>query len=337
MALWSEAAARRAALWSECASSAAFEEKGPAASTGDAYAALLASATLGRPAVAGYLLACVVARWLSAPGEFHPLDEPEHMRRRSFLKNGAVLLSAARLGRADLLGEPALRRLFSYQHKGGGFFDMDPAQGLGIVEAFTTAWGGRLALRFGRFDAAKRAAHLLAEVIYAQPDPDGRLYFCYETTPSGPVARWQVGEQHARYLAFDESVGETHQLGMTLALLAEMHLAEPAAGWDRPLNAGLRLVERWPVALVRRPALASVAEGLAIAGWALGRAGEAVRPLLREALSGVAEAVSPSGKLPPWDSGLGPEYGRAFSPLETAGWSALCLAGMSQALLNIKS
>jgi hypothetical protein len=333
-ALWCESAARRQAQWAESHLAALFDAGRPGPPCSDGYAAVLASASLGSPATAAYLMASVAERWLVSPGEFHPLDEPEHLRRRSFLRNSTLLLAASRLGRADLLTEAAVGRLFAYQHRSGGFFDMDPAQGHGLVEAFTTSWGGRLAIRIGRLDVARRAAHLVADIVYSQPDPEGRFYFCYETLPAAVVTRWHVGEHQARYVDFADRGGETHQLGATLALLAEMHLAEPAAGWERPLQTALRLAERLSRGLLRQPALATVADGLAIAAWSLGRAGEALEPLLLASLAGLAAAAPPSTLLPPWEAGDGAAYGRAFSALETAGWSAIFLASLSQALLN---
>lgn len=337
LALWSDVAAEKAAVWSEHYLAQAFHQAGGAAGSESGYMGVLASASLGRTSTAAYLMASVVNHWMVSPGEFHSLDEPDNLRQRSFLRNSAILLAASRLGRVDVLSELALKRLFSYQHKCGGFFDMDPNQGHGLVEAFTTAWGGRVALRLACYEQARRAAHLLADVIYMQPDPDGRFYFCYDTSNNAVATRWHVGEPQARYVDFRDTRGETHQVGMTLSLLAEMHLAEPAAGWEKPLLSCLQMVGQWTPSLLDLPAMATVAEGLALAAWALGKSGGMALTLLAASVSRLTEVLSPSGAFLAWDSGVGADYSRAYSSAETIGWMAIGLASLSQALLNLGS
>ena len=333
MAIWSETSARRAVNWLE----GTLLQAGPRSETavcaagGHGYAGILASATLGSRYGASYLLDGIVRQWMVSPGEFHALDEPGELRRRSFLRNSSLLLAACVLGRADVLTEPAIARLQAYQHSSGGFFDMDPGQGHGLVEVFTTAWGGRVALRFGWHERARRAARLVADILHLQPDPGERFYFCYDTISRAVSTRWRPSEPIARFVDFARPAGETHQLGMALAFLAEMHLADPASGWNRPTREVLRLLGLWASAMLQQPAMAVVAEGLALAAWALGPEAEAARLLLPTALEGVREAVEPCGALPAWHSGAGPSYERAFTALESTGWGSVCLAGLAQA------
>ena len=337
LALWCEAAARRATGWLEASLSQSELKESAVQAPAEGYAGILSSATIGALASASHLMAVAVSHWMVSPGEFHVLDEPEAYRRRTFLRNSCLLLAGCRLGRLDVVSRPAVERLLAYQHRSGGFFEMDPAQGHGLVDAFTTAWGGRVALRLCRYERARAAAHLLAEMLYMQPDPDRRFYFCYDTLASSLVTRWRGEIPQSRYLDFEQVTGETHQLGMALSFMAEMHLTEPAAGWGRPLAGLLQAVGRWPAALLRQHAMATMPEGLGLAMWALERAAGEAAPRLAEALDGVSQVLSPAGAFPSWECGVGREYERGFSAVEATGWGALCLAGLAHALANVKS
>ena len=296
------------------------------------YAGLLATAS---DSSGPELVDVAVRRWLVSAGEFHALDEPEALRRRSFLRNSALLLAATEVGRRDVATEPALKRLFSYQHANGGFFGMDPGQGHGHVDAFTTAWGGRVALRYGMFDRARLAAHLLADLIVMQPDPENRYYFTYDTQAGTVVTRWRGGLPHERFLDRQEPAGEAHQLGMALAFLSEIHLAEPPAGWDRALGLGLAFALRCSPTLRRLPSLGCVAEGLALSALALGKRGSEARPLLAESIEAIARQALPSGGFPACDCGVGRDYERGFTDLETSGWMALSLRSLAGALIQL--
>ncbi len=209
---------------------------------------------------------------------------------------------------------------------------MDPGQGHGLVEAFTTAWAGRVALRMSWHERARQAALLMTEMLYMQPDPEGRFYFVYDSTNSALMTRWREREPQARYVDFSDVSGETHQMGTVLAFLSEMHLADPAGGWERPLRGYHGLLRRWSGALRSLPALASVAEGLALTGWALPDLAGDVVPRVEEALVGAAAAQLPTGSFRPWDCGLSQGYDRGFTAMETAGWTAIFLSGTAQAL-----
>jgi len=260
------------------------------------------------------------------------LDEPERQRRRSLLRSSCLLLAASRRGRVDLLSRAAVERTLSYQHRCGGFFDMDPGQGHGLVEAFTTAWAGRMALRLSWHERARQAALLLTEMLYMQPDPEGRFYFVYDSTNSTLLTRWREREPQARYVDYSGVMGETHQLGMPLAFLAEMQLSEPDGSWERPLAGYVDLFRRWTGSLRALPAMGAVAEGLSMAAWALPTRREGLWDATAAAIRGVAEAQTDAGAFQPWDCGLGPDYDRGFTAMETAGWSAICLGGASQAI-----
>lgn len=296
------------------------------------YAGLLAVATGSSGAT---LVDQAVSRWQVSAGEFHALDEPEALRRRSFVRNGNILLAADAVGRRDVVTEPAIRRLFSYQHATGGFFSMDPGQGHGHVDAFTTAWGGRLALRYGMFERARQAAHLAADLVLMQPDPENRFYFTYDTQTATVVTRWRGGLPQERFLDRLEPAGEVHQLGMALAFLAEMHLAEAPAGWDRALSVTLAFAERLTPTMRRLNGLGCLAEGLALSAWALGKRGAGALPLLTEVTTSLAERAQPLGRFDAYDCGVGPDYERGFSALETTGWTALSLRGLSRALIQL--
>ncbi|MHB0876161.1 MAG: hypothetical protein ACYC5O_08970 [Anaerolineae bacterium] len=330
LAVWCNGQATLTERWLESRLAEEFAGSSMDAGPLEGYAALLAVAGGASGAM---LVNEAVSRWAVSAGEFHALDEPDSLRRRSFLRNSTILLAAGAVGRRDIVTEPALKRLFSYQHANGGFFSMDPGQGHGSVEAFTTAWGGRIALRYGLFDRARQAAHLLADLILMQPDPDNRYYFTYDTQSGTVVTRWRGGLPHERFLDRQEPAGETHQLGMTLAFLAEMHLAEPPAGWDRALAVALGHALRWTPTMQRLPALGSVAEGLALSAWALGKRGAEARPLLAQAVESLAEQALPSGAFAACDCGVGPSYERGFTALETTGWMALGLRGLACTLV----
>lgn len=209
---------------------------------------------------------------------------------------------------------------------------MDPGKGHGLVELFTTAWAGRVALRMSWHERARQAAQLLAEMLYMQPDPEGRFYFTYDSANSALVTRWREREPQARYLDYSETAGETHQIGMALAFLAELHLADPQGGWLRPLKGYLETVSKWTGLLRSLPALGVVAEGLALAGWAVPEQRDDLAPLLVSSIKGIAAAQLEQGSFDPWDCGVGPEYDRGFSSLETTGWTAVALIGTAQAL-----
>ncbi len=331
MSLWCAAAAERATATLECSMVAAVMGD-RLATLIEGYAGLLASASSGSAATSAYLLEAAATGLLVSPGEFHVLDEPEGLRRRSLVRSGCLLLAAVRRGRMDLVSEAAVRRVQSYQHQCGGFFDMDPGQGHGLVEAFTTAWAGRVALRMSWHERARQAAQLLAEMFFMQPDPEGRFYFAYDTMSSALVTRWRGREPQARYLDFGGPAGETHHIAMPASFLAEMHLAEPAAGWDRPLAGYVQVMSRWAGALLDLPAMGTVAEALSLSRWALGREGPEVGRLLARSLRAVVGAVEPSGEFPEWECGLGADYPRGFSSLEATGWTALSLLSLAQSL-----
>lgn len=336
LSLWADALGRKSTQWLEAHLAHSFQTVSPGRDAMEGYAGILASAAWGGGSMASYLLDQAVRHWMVSPGEFHFLDEPEVLRRRSFVRNSVLLLAASKLGRADVLSELASRRLLSYQHRSGGFFGMDPGQGQGLVESFTTAWGGRTALRLAWFEQARRAAQLLADMIFMQPDPEGRFYFYYDTLSSAVLTRWRGAAPQARYIDFQDTTGETHQLGAVMAFLAEMHMVEPAAGWDRPLLMSVGFVRRWLPALMRLPGAVMVAEGLALTAWALGKAGEEALQPLPATLDGISRAVAVSGASAPFDAGLGAEYDRAYSAIEASGWTAVSLAGLSQALGNLR-
>lgn len=329
---WCAQAARRATSWAESALLAEAERAQPSPALGDGYAGVLASVTQGDFQTSARLLDYAVRRWMVSPGEFHLLDEPERQRQRSFVRSACLLLAASRAGRADLLSREAIERLLSYQHRSGGFFDMDPGQGHGLVEAFTTAWGGRVALRFSWHERARQAAQLLAEMLYMQPDPEGRFYFTYDSTSSALLTRWRDREPQARYLDFSQTAGETHQLGMALAFLAELHLADASGGWLRPLLGYIGVIQRWNASLMSLPALGVLAEGLALAGWAVPASREELWPSLVSASRGIAATQTGTGSFAAWNCGLGADYDRGFSAMETTGWTALGLSGAAQAL-----
>lgn len=281
------------------------------------------------------LVDAAVRRWLVSAGEFHALDEPEVLRRRSLVRNSTLLLAADAVGRRDVVTEPALKRLLAYQHSNGGFFAMDPGQGHGHVDAFTTAWGGRVALRFGMYERARLAAHLLADLIVMQPDPENRFYFTNDTQSSTVVIRWRGGLPQERFLDRLEPAGEAHQLGMTLAFLSEMHMAEPPAGWDRALGLGLAFAQRCLPTIVKLPSLGCVAEGLALTALALGKRGAEAREMASQAVEAIAGSALPSGAFPACDCGLGREYPRGFTDLETTGWMALNLRSLGGILTRL--
>jgi len=303
-------------------------EPGPLAG----YAGLLACSGGG---TGPSLVDAAVRRWLVSAGEFHAVDEPEALRRRSFVRNSTLLLAAANTGRRDVVTEPALKRLFAYQHANGGFFAMDPGQGHGHVDAFTTAWGGRVALRLGQYDRARLAAHLLADLIVMQPDPENRFYFTNDTQTSAVVIRWRGGLPQERFLDRLEPTGEAHQLGMTLAFLAEMHMAEPPAGWDRALALGLSFAQRCSPTIEKQASLGCVAEGFALTALALGKRGAEARELTAQAVEAIAQSALASGAFPACDCGLGRDYPRGFTGLETTGWMALSLRSLAGILIRL--
>jgi hypothetical protein len=329
---WCVEAARRATQWAEAALLAETMKPEPSALLGDGYAGVLASASWGDLRTSARLLDYAVRHWRVSPGEFHLLDEPERQRRRSLLRSSCLLLAASRRGRAELLSRASVERVLSYQHRCGGFFDMDPGQGHGLVELFTTAWAGRVALRMSWYERARQAAQLLAEMLYMQPDPDGRFYFVYDSASSSLVTRWREREPQARYLDSTDTAGETHQVGMALAFLAELHQAEPTGGWFRPLMGYFEVAQRWSGSLRSLPALGTVAEGLALTGMAVPDRREEVSPLLEEAIRGVVGAQESVGCFQPWDAGVGPDYDRGFSDMESTGWTAIGLTGTAHAL-----
>ncbi len=331
-ASWCTDAARRATAWAEARLIEEAQHLPPSAAFGDGYAGLLASATLGDAQTVSHLLDHAARHWMVAPGEYHLLDEPQRQRERSLWRSSCLLLAAAKRGRVDLMSRAALERVMSYQHRCGGFFGMDPGQGHGLVEAFTSAWAGRVALRMSWHERARQAALLLTEMLYMQPDPEGRFYFVYDSTNSALMTRWREREPQARYVDYSDVSGETHQMGTALAFLSEMHLADPAGGWERPLRGYQALFKRWSGLLRSLPAIGAVAEGLALAGWALPDLAGEVAPLVEEAIRGVAQAQLPTGCFRAWDCGLAEAYDRGFTAMETTGWTALCLSGTAQAL-----
>lgn len=331
-ASWCAGAARRATAWAEAELLEEAQHLPPSAAFGDGYAGILASAALGDAQTGAQLLDFTARHWMVSPGEYHLLDEPPRQRQRSLWRSTCLLLAAAKIGRVDLMSRAALERVMSYQHRCGGFFGMDPGQGHGQVEAFTSSWAGRVALRMSWHERARQAALLMAEMLYMQPDPENRFYFVYDSTNSALLTRWRDREPQARYVDFSDVSGESQQMGMVLAFLSEMHLADPGGGWERPLRGYHALFRRWSGGLRSLPALAAVAEGLALASWALPDLAIDSMSRVDEALVGVADAQSPTGSFQPWDCGLGPSYDRGLTAMETTGWTAICLAGASQAL-----
>jgi len=332
LASWCTNAARRATAWLEAELLAEIGQVPPSATFGDGYAGILASCSQGEPEASSLLLDYAARHWMVYPGEYHLLDEPDRQRQRSLLRSSCLLLAASRRGRVDLLSRSSVERTLSYQHRCGGFFDMDPGQGQGLVQAFTTAWAGRVALRFSWHERARQAALLLAEMLYMQPDPEGRFYFIYESSNSALATRWREREPQARYVDFSDTAGETHQVAMALALLAEMHLSDPGGSWERPLLGYARLLRRWNETLLGQPAMATVAEALALVAWALPDRLEDLWPAIQTALRGVASAQTPMGSFVAWNCGVGPEYDRVFGVMEATGWTAVCLQGVAQAL-----
>lgn len=334
---WCAGAARRATAWLESSLLVETDRLPPSPAFGNGYAGILASSTLGDLETTSRLLDYSARHWMTGPGEYHLLDEPAHQRERSLLRSTCLLLAAVRHGRMDMLSRAALERAMSYQHRCGGFFAMDPGQGHGMVEAFTTAWAGRVALRMSWYERARQAALLITEMLYMQPDPDGRFYFVYDSTNSALVTRWREREPQARFVDYSDVAGETHQIGMVLAFLAEMHLADPSGGWERPLRGYHGLLRRWNGALRKLPALGVVAEGLALTAWALPELFGDLLPRVEETLSGIVEAQTPTGSVLPWACGLADGYDRGFTAMESTGWTAVSLAGTSHALTAVSS
>ncbi|NLT43381.1 MAG: hypothetical protein GXX93_11955 [Anaerolineae bacterium] len=340
MTVWAASCAegvRRATAWLEASLLAEIEQLPPTTAFGDGYAGILASATSGDLHAASQLLDYTARHWMTGPGEYHLLDEPVRQRERSLWRSTCLLLAAARRGRMDMLARASLERTMSYQHRCGGYFSMDPGQGHGLVEAFTTAWAGRVALRMSWYERARQAALLMTEMLYMQPDPDGRFYFVYDSTNSALVTRWREREPQARFVEYGEVAGETHQMGMVLAFLAEMHLADPGGGWERPLRGYYGLLRKWNAILRGLPSLAMVAEGLVLTAWALPDLWEDVEPRVRDSLEGVVEAQCRTGSLRPWNAGLAEAYDRGFNAMEATGWTAVALAGTAHALTAIAS
>lgn len=337
LSIWAEACADRATRWLEATLLQLPGQAQTVKACVEGYAAVLGGARLGSRYACGALLQGIVQQTMVSPGEFHALDEPAKARERSFLRNSCLLLAASQLGRVDVLSEPALVRLRSYQHGSGGFFDMDPAQGHGLVEAFTTAWGGRVAIRFGWHEQARRAARLLADIIHLQPDPAGRFYFCYDTASRALATRWRPNQPAARFVEYESPAGETHHLGMMLAFLCEMHLADPGGGWDRAAAESLSLLQRCGTVLFGLPAMGTVAEGLALAALALGKAGQAAAEMLQPQVASLSATLEACGAAPAWDAGIGGEYERAYSTIESTGWTAVCLAGLAQTCAALSS
>jgi len=335
-ASWCQMAAERAASYLETQFQRTMgQQSNHGYARAEHYVSPLACVRAGHMSSAALMLSEVARRWMVSPGEFHVLDEPERLRRRSFLRNGALILAAVNAGRSDVHNQAAFERLWSYQHSCGGFFDADPGQGHGMVETFTTAWGARLALRLGEQGRAVAAGHLLANVLYAQPEPESRFYFCYETSRGALATGRDTMWPQSRYLGFDDTSGELHQLGMTLSALGELCLADPGGGWDRPIEGYLEVLRRLNPALLAQPTMAALAEGLGIASWVLGKRGREYATLLGPALVGLMGAVRADGSFPSWDSGVGSEYERSFSVVEATGWTSICLMGLSQAVVNL--
>jgi len=334
LAGWAEGCAARLACMLEAAlleGLARHEE--PAPQLLDGYAAVLAISYVGSWTARSQLLESVARHWLVSPGEFHAVDESARQRARAFLRNSCLCLAAAVGGRPQLLVPGSLERIRAYQHPCGGFFAIAPGQAHGMVDAFTTAWGGRVALRFGMSDVACSAGHFLKRLLELQPEPERAFYFAYDTYLQSPVVRVPSQPEASYRLAWQEGTGELHQVGAPIALLAELALTEPEAQWLEPLNGYLDLVQTLRPELLAQDMLGQLSEGLALACSALRKEAQGKCSSLLEAC---AQQLVP--RVRGWEQrgSSGAETAgldeRGFSPLEEQGWLALSLLGMAGAL-----
>jgi len=165
----------------------------PAGGIASSYKATFALVIAGRLDAAWRLMDCIVAKYVTAPGEFHAEGETDFDRAAAFYRATYIVRAALCLGRFDVASPAALSHLYRYQHRSGGFCASLERSGRRLINPVHTCMGGWLCLYTARLDRAVRAGDFLVRLVQGQPQLPDRFYFHTHARTGRCVTEFEEG------------------------------------------------------------------------------------------------------------------------------------------------